>query len=125
MFLQEVVYSPEYYYFYKFVIKKYQTDKKLFGLESYDYKIVKKRINLKPQMKIGYLSGTFDLFHVGHLNLMKRAKQYCDYLVVGVHKDGSHKGKETYIPFAERIAIVESVRYVDKVIPSCLKRCMI
>ena len=69
-------------------------------------------------MKIGYLSGTFDLFHVGHLNLMKRAKQYCDYLVVGVHKDGSHKGKETYIPFAERIAIVESVRYVDKVIPS-------
>lgn len=64
------------------------------------------------------MSGTFDLFHVGHLNLIKRAKRYCDYLVVGVHKDASHKGKEVFIPFDERVAILESVKYVDKVIQS-------
>ena len=42
---------------------------------------------------VGYLSGTFDLFHIGHLNILKRAKENCDYLVVGIHRDGSHKGK--------------------------------
>ena len=50
------------------------------------------------------------------MNLLRRAKQYCDYLVVGVHTDGSHKGKELYIPLSERMEIVNSVKYVDRVI---------
>ena len=67
---------------------------------------------------MGYLSGTFDLFHIGHLNLLKRAKAECDYLIVGVHRSGSWKGKETYIPFEERCKILESNRYVDRVVES-------
>ena len=65
---------------------------------------------------IGYLSGTFDLFHVGHLNLLRRARENCDYLIVGVHDSGSWKGKETFIPFEERKAIIAGCRYVDEVI---------
>lgn len=75
-------------------------------------------MNGKPQVKIGYLSGTFDLFHIGHLNMLRRAKDYCDYLVVGIHKDASHKGKATFIPFDERMEIVRSVSFVDAVIES-------
>lgn len=67
-------------------------------------------------IKIGYLSGTFDLFHIGHLNLLERAKKYCDYLVVGINKDASHKGKTTFIPFDERKRIVSAIGIVDKVI---------
>ena len=72
--------------------------------------------NLK--MKVGYLSGTFDLFHMGHLNLLKRAKEQCDYLIVGVHPNAAHKGKKTYISFEERLEIVQSIKYVDKAIES-------
>jgi len=67
-------------------------------------------------MKIGYLSGTFDLFHIGHLNLLERAKTYCDYLVVGVNKNAAHKGKITFIPLEERMRIVGAIGIVDKVI---------
>lgn len=66
----------------------------------------------------GYLSGTFDLFHVGHLNLLRRAKSLCDHLVVGVHENGARKGKETYVPLKERMKIVAACRYVDEVIPA-------
>lgn len=68
---------------------------------------------------IGYTTGVFDLFHVGHLNILKRAKEQCDYLVVGVTVDElvAYKGKKAFIPFEERAAIVESIKYVDKVIP--------
>lgn len=118
MFSHETEYIPDYESIYKGVLEKYQMDKETFGLQSYDYKEKANRINLTPQLKIGYLSGTFDLFHVGHLNLLKRAKMYCDYLVVGVHKDASHKGKEVFIPYPERVAILESVKYVDEVITS-------
>ena len=69
-------------------------------------------------IKVGYLSGTFDLFHIGHLNLLERAKQHCDYLVVGINKDASHKGKTTFIPLEERKRIVGALKIVDKVIES-------
>lgn len=68
--------------------------------------------------RVGYLSGTFDLFHVGHLNLLRRAKELCDYLVVGVHPDASHKGKVAFIPLEERKAILRGIRYVDEVVDS-------
>ena len=58
-------------------------------------------------MKItGYMSGTFDLFHIGHLNIIKKAKSHCDTLIVGVHESGAWKGKETFIPFDERLKII-------------------
>lgn len=68
---------------------------------------------------IGYTTGVFDLFHVGHLNILKRAKEQCDYLVVGVTVDElvAYKGKKAFIPFEERFAIVEAIKYVDKVVP--------
>lgn len=68
---------------------------------------------------IGYTTGVFDLFHVGHLNILKRAKEQCDYLVVGVTVDElvAYKGKKAFIPFEERRAIVEAIKYVDKVVP--------
>ena len=52
-------------------------------------------------------------------NLLRRAKAQCDYLIVGVHKSGAWKGKETFIPFEERMQIVGSCKYVDKVVQSC------
>lgn len=118
MFARECLYIPEYESVYKGVLDRYAADAHGFGLSSYHYKQESGRINGKPQVKIGYLSGTFDLFHIGHLNMLRQAKQYCDYLVVGVHKDASHKGKETFIPLAERMDIVRNIRYVDEVILS-------
>lgn len=70
--------------------------------------------------KIGYTTGVFDMFHIGHLNLLKKAKEYCDYLIVGVSTDElvkEYKNKETIIGYDERKLIVESIIYVDKVIP--------
>lgn len=118
MILRETLYIPDYDTVYAGVIKRYIEDPLKFGLESYDYKVNSGRISNRPNMVVGYLSGTFDLFHIGHLNLLKRAKAMCDYLVVGVHRSGSWKGKETYIPFEERVEIVSSIKYVDKVIES-------
>ena len=109
---------PKYDEVIKGVLERYNNDAHEFGLSSYDYKMNSGRVATTSRTRIGYLSGTFDLFHVGHLNLLKRAKQQCDYLIVGVHPDASHKGKETFIPFEERLQIVGSVKYVDKVIQS-------
>ena len=70
--------------------------------------------------KIGYTTGVFDLFHIGHLNILKRAKEQCDYLIVGVSTDEvvqSYKHKMPIIPFEERCAIVEAIKYVDEVVP--------
>lgn len=70
--------------------------------------------------KIGYTTGVFDLFHIGHLNILKRAKEQCDFLIVGVSTDEvveNYKHKKPIIPFEERIAIVEAIKYVDKVVP--------
>ena len=115
---KETIYIPQYDEVYGKVLERYHNDPIKFGLESYEYKIKNNRLSVKPQTVIGYLSGTFDLFHIGHLNLLRRAKEQCDYLVVGVHKSGAWKAKETYIPFEERTAIVGSIKYVDKVIES-------
>ncbi len=62
--------------------------------------------------------GTFDLFHIGHLNLLKRAKELGDYLIVAVSSDHFNhiKGKKCAIPQEERMAIVAAIRYVDEVI---------
>ncbi len=101
---------------YENVITRYQTDPDTFGIESYNYKLKKNDLETKSKMTVGYLSGSFDLFHIGHLNLLRRAKRYCDYLIVGVHADGSHKGKELIIPLHDRMEIVAGCKYVDKVI---------
>lgn len=70
--------------------------------------------------KIGYTTGVFDLFHIGHLNVLKRAKLECDYLIVGVTSDElsiSAKNKKPIIPFNERMEIVEHIKFVDEVVP--------
>lgn len=69
--------------------------------------------------KIGYTTGVFDLFHVGHLNILRRAKEQCEYLIVGVTTDElvAYKNRQAVIPHNERMAIIESIKYVDKVVP--------
>lgn len=68
----------------------------------------------------GYTAGVYDMFHIGHLNLLKRAKSLCDYLIVGVSTDEvvlKNKNKMAIIPYHDRAAIVAAIKYVDKVIP--------
>jgi glycerol-3-phosphate cytidylyltransferase len=67
-------------------------------------------------IRIGYAPGAFDLFHIGHLNLLRRAKERCDYLIAGVVSDEvliAHKGVTPVVPLAERIEIVRNCRHVD------------
>lgn len=70
-------------------------------------------------MIIGYTAGVYDLFHVGHLNLLKSAKGLCDKLIVGVTVDElvSYKGKRAVIPYKDRAAVVDSIKYTDLVVP--------
>ena len=74
----------------------------------------------KKKYKIGYTTGVFDLFHIGHLNILRRAKEQCEFLIVGVSTDElveTYKHKTPIVPFEERVTIVEAIRYVDKVVP--------
>jgi len=68
---------------------------------------------------VGYTTGVFDLFHIGHLNILRNAKAMCDKLMVGVSTDKlvKEKGKKCKIPFEQRIEIVRNIKYVDLAIP--------
>jgi len=71
-------------------------------------------------MTIGYTTGVFDMFHIGHLNLLARAREMCDRLIVGVSIDEvvrTYKHHDPIIPFEERMAIVRAIRYVDEAVP--------
>ena len=70
--------------------------------------------------KIGYTTGVFDMFHIGHLNILKNAKAQCEELIVGVSTDElvrEYKNKTPIIPFEERMKIVSAIKYVDRVVP--------
>lgn len=72
-------------------------------------------------VRIGYAPGAYDLFHIGHLNLLKQAKEHCNFLIAGVVADDvliEHKGVKPVVPLAERLKIVRNVRYVDAAHPA-------
>ena len=75
---------------------------------------------MEKKFKIGYTTGVYDMFHIGHLNILRRAKEQCDTLVVGVTSDDlcfKRKNKYPIIPEKERMEIVQAIRYVDYVVP--------
>lgn len=70
--------------------------------------------------EVGYTTGVFDMFHIGHLNILRKAKAQCNHLIVGVTVDEvveSYKNKTPVIPFEERMQIVGAIKYVDEVVP--------
>ena len=74
-------------------------------------------------LRVGYAAGAFDLFHVGHLNILKHAKSQCDYLIAGVVSDEmlmQTKGIRAVIPLAERLEIVRHISYVDEARPEAV-----
>jgi glycerol-3-phosphate cytidylyltransferase len=75
---------------------------------------------MENQPIIGYTTGVFDMFHIGHLNVLQRAKEHCDYLIVGVSTDElclNYKGKLPIVPFEERRQIISALKCVDHVVP--------
>lgn len=102
-------------------IKDYFTSKSLYA--DFQVKgawdIIKVQKDNPKKKIIGYTTGVYDLFHIGHLNLLRKAKAQCDYLIVGVSTDDlvMYKNKRAVIPFEERMEIVKSIKYVDEVVP--------
>ena len=92
--------------------------------KNFDFRLRWPLLIMEKMKKIGYTTGVFDMFHVGHLNLIKRAKLECDYLIVGVSTDELvwKKKKEPIIPFVERLAIVEHIEFVDEVVQSNMNK---
>jgi len=87
-------------------------------------KYIKQLITMSNRMKkkkraIGYTAGVYDLFHIGHLNILRNAKSMCDKLIVGVTTDElvRYKNKSSVIPFTERCEIIRAIKYVDAVVP--------
>lgn len=75
---------------------------------------------MEKKKVIGYTAGVFDMFHIGHLNILRQAKERCDYLIVAVSTDElceSYKKKKPIVCYDERKEIVESIKYVDEVVP--------
>lgn len=80
---------------------------------------IKQSDSSNKKYKVGYIAGVFDLYHIGHLNMFKRAKEQCEYLIVGVVSDEGvriNKGVEPFVPFEERLEMVKSCRYVDEAV---------
>lgn len=86
-----------------------------------EYQSVEMKLELKMKKKciVGYTCGVYDLFHIGHLNLLRNAKGLCDKLIVGVSVDDlvAYKHKKPIVPYEERIDIVRNVKFVDSAIP--------
>lgn len=81
--------------------------------------IIDLKENYMQHYKIGYTNGVFDLLHVGHIQFLQKAKAYCDHLIVAVCDDELayiHKGKYPIIPVADRMKLLESIKYVDQVV---------
>ena len=119
LFAKKTLFIPNFDEILRPVFEKYYNDPHEYGLYSYEFKKKSGRLDNNRNVKIGYLSGTFDLFHIGHLNILQRAKEKCDYLIVGVHSSGKRKGKETFIPLDERKKILSACKYVNKVVDAC------
>lgn len=78
-----------------------------------------KKLNIEKKYKVGFIQGTFDMFHVGHYNLLNKAKELCETLVVGVNTDElveTYKKKKPIVPYEERIRIVSAIKGVDQTI---------
>jgi glycerol-3-phosphate cytidylyltransferase len=94
------------------------------ALSEFSVLLNQNKITLKPTKKSKYrrmyTSGCFDIFHYGHLNILEKSKELCDYLIVGVSTDElieKEKGKKPVIPFEERLRVVKAIGVVDEVIP--------
>lgn len=112
------MFIPQFEETFKAVLERYHDDPIEYGLHSYRYKKESGRQDNHHRVKVGYFSGTFDLFDISHLNYLRCAKQQCDYLIAGVHDNATWKEKETLSPIEERMQIVRACKYVDKVVQS-------